>query len=1073
MLNSNEFPSEKQLTMSENWNWAIYDINMNNNTNHDGNVTDSSTFVSQWNSNIPAYDIVDQTILKNSSNTSNNTVNLCKPAYSHKLYHENQGDIEYIKCLNNFPNSSQIHLPSIGSVRRQTNYDDYNNASYSTCLYNDQRQIYQKTEIILPQITGHSIDQYDTDLRKVNRSSYYDCSINNEVNYINNTDRSVDYLPTINTDPKYLVSTNQSLNSVVKSDQIDQYTLPKCDNLRISIISGLNDGNSNNSNNNDSNNNSKIIQTHKNSNIVSDSNENSNLTIQQHLWDIKDLKLPKVNYYDPYELWPTGHCRRVYAQTCERARRHQSGWAMRNTNNHNPQVLKKSCLGVLECSMGCLVQGKPLSLRPAICDKARKKQCNRECITPGCRGRLILRNCRGHSGYPVTHFWRFANGAVYFEAKGEHDHNRPSLKTFGLSESDTTTLNTMTNVATITTSNATSTTTTQQHQKCEDYFQISPSDSMFTFDNEIKRNSRRNRQNKKSIHYNKLKINHKTDVNQEDYIPCENQYPDTLQRCYPININNDNSWSNQSINQVYMDSNQSMNNQYNHSELSKLQYPYYSDSLHISASLSSSISMNQNNLLLPFENCLQDIETCLSTSQTSSVSYMNNIVVSTTCSSPNWPSSPSVLSSSSSSSCTSSSSLSLSSSSMPSSSTSSLCPTNLSTSMSNYILPNPIDSCQSNSTISYQATNNTHLDENQSYFMDQNTCSFSSIHNATISCNDYSQSAIIIKSITDGEHDDPSIPFINDNEIYERIGHSTPFIIKPQQSTYWNYAIHPTNIGRHHYYYYYQHHHHSDQPWMSMIDHVSLSNPVTTTDNNNNNTYLTESYHLNNQHQQIVQCSINETVHPVEQRSFNESYMRGENDVHDAEKSLNYCHFILDSNSNREINVNYCYLNQSNEHRTLKEANNNDVDSEDSLQDDKDKVLADQQCHHHLHHHQQQQQQQHHEFAFDENLLDTINWSNQYSRNSSSMRQINPLEQELIIESVNANFEGCLSMTNTTNVATTNNTYNEASSYPVNHNFPCHLQKFDESMNYYTTTNDFNGPITVTFDNLLINNSQF
>ncbi|CAH8578876.1 unnamed protein product [Heterobilharzia americana] len=109
---------------------------------------------------------------------------------------------------------------------------------------------------------------------------------------------------------------------------------------------------------------------------------------------------------------------------------------MRNTNNHNPQVLKKSCLGVLECSLGCLVQGKPLSLRPAICDKARKKQCNRECITPGCKGRLLLRNCRGHSGYPVTHFWRFANGAVYFEAKGEHDHNRPSLKTFGLSETD-------------------------------------------------------------------------------------------------------------------------------------------------------------------------------------------------------------------------------------------------------------------------------------------------------------------------------------------------------------------------------------------------------------------------------------------------------------------------------------------------------------------------------------------------------------------------------------------------------------------------------------------------------------
>ncbi|KAA3675430.1 chorion-specific transcription factor GCM [Paragonimus westermani] len=162
--------------------------------------------------------------------------------------------------------------------------------------------------------------------------------------------------------------------------------------------------------------------------------EHAEVKRETHQWDIKDVKLPRPTFFDAYELWPTGHCRRVYTQSCERARRHQSGWAMRNTNNHNPQVLKKSCLGVLECSAGCTVQGKRLSLRPAICDKARKKQTSRACITPGCSGRLLLRNCRGHSGYPVTHFWRFANGAVYFEAKGEHDHNRPSLKTFGLAE---------------------------------------------------------------------------------------------------------------------------------------------------------------------------------------------------------------------------------------------------------------------------------------------------------------------------------------------------------------------------------------------------------------------------------------------------------------------------------------------------------------------------------------------------------------------------------------------------------------------------------------------------------------
>ncbi|VDM32577.1 unnamed protein product [Hydatigera taeniaeformis] len=146
-------------------------------------------------------------------------------------------------------------------------------------------------------------------------------------------------------------------------------------------------------------------------------------------WDIKDGVLPVVTTFDPYDLWPDGNCRRIYSVSSERARRHQSGWAMRNTNNHNPQVLKKSCLGVLVCSQGCITSsGQPVAYRPAICDKARKKQCMRNCTTPGCKGRLVQKNCKGHGGYPVTHFWRFYNGAVFFQAKGRHDHVRPTTK---------------------------------------------------------------------------------------------------------------------------------------------------------------------------------------------------------------------------------------------------------------------------------------------------------------------------------------------------------------------------------------------------------------------------------------------------------------------------------------------------------------------------------------------------------------------------------------------------------------------------------------------------------------------
>jgi hypothetical protein len=61
----------------------------------------------------------------------------------------------------------------------------------------------------------------------------------------------------------------------------------------------------------------------------------------------------KVEAYDVFNEWPEGNCRYVYNAEIEDARRHVSGWAMRNTNNHNAHILKKSCLGVYVCSHGC------------------------------------------------------------------------------------------------------------------------------------------------------------------------------------------------------------------------------------------------------------------------------------------------------------------------------------------------------------------------------------------------------------------------------------------------------------------------------------------------------------------------------------------------------------------------------------------------------------------------------------------------------------------------------------------------------------------------------------------------
>ncbi|XP_057668489.1 transcription factor glial cells missing-like [Diorhabda carinulata] len=146
-------------------------------------------------------------------------------------------------------------------------------------------------------------------------------------------------------------------------------------------------------------------------------------------WDINDSSIPRIDDYDQFSEWADGHCRLVYRADSEEAKRHSSGWAMRNTNNHNVHILKKSCLGVLVCSLRCtLSTGDKVHLRPAICDKARKKQQGKPCPNRQCTGRLEILACRGHCGYPVTHFWRHTEHAIFFQAKGVHDHPRPEAK---------------------------------------------------------------------------------------------------------------------------------------------------------------------------------------------------------------------------------------------------------------------------------------------------------------------------------------------------------------------------------------------------------------------------------------------------------------------------------------------------------------------------------------------------------------------------------------------------------------------------------------------------------------------
>lgn len=155
-------------------------------------------------------------------------------------------------------------------------------------------------------------------------------------------------------------------------------------------------------------------------------------------WDINDAIVPHVAdiEFDEFSEWSDGHVRLVYSVHNEEAKKHISGWAMRNTNNHNVNILKKSCLGVLVCSQHCtLPNGTKINLRPAICDKARRKQEGKACPNKSCRGgRLEIKPCRGHCGYPVTHFWRHSGNAIFFQAKGVHDHLRPDPKNSSVSK---------------------------------------------------------------------------------------------------------------------------------------------------------------------------------------------------------------------------------------------------------------------------------------------------------------------------------------------------------------------------------------------------------------------------------------------------------------------------------------------------------------------------------------------------------------------------------------------------------------------------------------------------------------
>lgn len=84
------------------------------------------------------------------------------------------------------------------------------------------------------------------------------------------------------------------------------------------------------------------------------------------------------------------------------------------------------------CRLLCRILGRNCHIRVQSCYHvftAFVFLAGKPCTNPKCSGHLELLHCRGHCGYPVTHFWRHLHGAVYFQGKGIHDHPKPENKT--------------------------------------------------------------------------------------------------------------------------------------------------------------------------------------------------------------------------------------------------------------------------------------------------------------------------------------------------------------------------------------------------------------------------------------------------------------------------------------------------------------------------------------------------------------------------------------------------------------------------------------------------------------------
>uniref|UniRef100_A0A1B0GKX5 GCM domain-containing protein n=1 Tax=Lutzomyia longipalpis TaxID=7200 RepID=A0A1B0GKX5_LUTLO len=115
-------------------------------------------------------------------------------------------------------------------------------------------------------------------------------------------------------------------------------------------------------------------------------------------WDINDTNVPIISDsdFDDFCEWADGHVRLVYPVGNEDAKKHTSGWAMRNTNNHNLLSLRQTKKSP-KLHNTDIMRPPPLIPDSNIGDSSTCL-----CPTPNCSCRLMSNNLSQTSQYPFA-----------------------------------------------------------------------------------------------------------------------------------------------------------------------------------------------------------------------------------------------------------------------------------------------------------------------------------------------------------------------------------------------------------------------------------------------------------------------------------------------------------------------------------------------------------------------------------------------------------------------------------------------------------------------------------------------